>query len=125
MLKHVAAALVALSLVTTSAAMADSYRDHYSDRDSWNHHDERYDGDHDRDHLRASPYRESAGHYHYWRRDVRLPRAYYAPGYIVNDYHSYHLRRPPRGCHWVRVDRDAVLVAFATGVVVDAIYNRF
>ena len=125
MLKQVAAALVALSLVTTtSAALADSYRDHDGGRDGWGHHDERHDRDHRHDHYR-SPYRESYGHYHYWRRDDRLPRAYYAPRYIVNDYHSYQLRPPPRGCHWVRVDRDAVLVAVATGVVLDAIYNRF
>jgi len=125
MLKHVAAALVALSLVTASTAMADSRRDHYWDHDRWDHDDERHDGDHRHDHFRADPYRATAGHYHYWRRDDRLPTAYYAPRYIVHDYHARHLRPPPRGCHWVRVDRDAVLVAIATGVVLDAVYNRF
>ena len=125
MSKRVAAALIAFSLVTSSAAMADSRRDHDWDGDRWGHHGERHERDHHRDHFRARSYREPAGHYHYWRRDDRLPGAYYAPRYFVHDYHAYHLRPPPRGCHWVRVDRDALLVAVATGVVLDAVYNRF
>ena len=40
---------------------------------------------------------------------------YYARPYRIYDYRGYRLRHPPHGHHWVRVDRDAVLVAIATG----------
>jgi Ni/Co efflux regulator RcnB len=117
MLKHVAATLVALSLVTTSAAMAEPHGDReYSDR---------YSGDYERDqrhdHLRGSRY----GHEHRWLRGERLPGSYYASPHIVHDYRVHDLRRPPRGCHWVRIGRDAVLAAIATGVVLDVVYDRF
>jgi Ni/Co efflux regulator RcnB len=54
-----------------------------------------------------------------------LPRAYYASRYVVHDYNAYHLHRPPHGHHWVRVDRDVVLTAIATGAVVAVVSNLF
>jgi Ni/Co efflux regulator RcnB len=121
MFKPIAAALVALSLITTSAAIADSRHDSYGHRDHWERHGGDYDRDHHYDRFRAGPYH----HHHYWRHDERLPVAYYAPPYVVRDYPRYQLHRPPRGYHWVRVDRDAVLAAIATGIVLDVIYDRF
>lgn len=126
MFKRVAAAFVAISLVTASAAMADSRRDHHGRRDNWDHHGERYDRDQHHNRFRPRPYRQPAGYRdHHWRRGEHLPVAYYAPPHIVHDYHVHHLHRPPHGYHWVRVDRDAVLAAIASGVVLDVIYNRF
>lgn len=61
-------------------------------------------------------YRWTAGHY--------LPRAYYGPTYYV-DYRPYRLAPPPYGHHWVRVDNDVLLVALATGLVVDSVYGLF
>jgi Ni/Co efflux regulator RcnB len=124
MFKHVATALIALSLVTTSAAMAGS-RDDGAYRDHWDRQGH-YERDHHRDRFHESRYREWNGHrHHYWARGERLPVAYYAPRHIVHDYRVYDLGRPPRGCHWVRVGRDAVLAAIATGIVLDVVYDRF
>jgi Ni/Co efflux regulator RcnB len=50
---------------------------------------------------------------------------YYAPSYVIGNYHECGLRRPPHGHHWVRVNHDAVLAVVATGVVLDVIYNQF
>jgi Ni/Co efflux regulator RcnB len=122
MLKHVAATLVALSLVTTSVAMAEPRGDHHGDRDYSDRHSEYYERDQHHDRSHESRYRDEHRH---WLRGERLPVRYYAPPYIVHDYRVYDLRRPPRGYHWVRVGRDAVLAAVATGIVLDVFYDRF
>ena len=63
--------------------------------------------------------------YHSWRRGDRLPY-YYRSHYDVVDYRYYHLRPPPRGCHYVRDDRgEILLVAIATGVILSAILNDY
>jgi Ni/Co efflux regulator RcnB len=122
MLKQAAAALVALSLVTTSAAMAEPRGERHADRDYSDHHSSYYELDQRHDRFHESRYDHDGRH---WLRGERLPASYYAPRYIVHDYHVHDLRRPPRGCHWVRVGRDAVLAAIATGVVLDIVYDRF
>lgn len=103
-------------------------RDRHEDHDrgehrgEWRHHDE------DRDHYRfeSREYHRPHGYYvHYWRRGDRLPIDYRAPVYVVPDVAVYHLRPPPPGYYWVRVDNNAVLAAVATGVVVDIAYNLF
>ena len=106
-------------------------RDH--DRRDWRHHDRRSDRDYhherrDRDRYRyryGEYYRPSGYYHHYWRRGERMPRAYYSRPYVIYDYHRCGLRAPPRGHHWVRVDRDAVLAVIATGIVLDVIYDNF
>lgn len=58
--------------------------------------------------------------HHNWRNGDRLPEQYRR--YASIDWHAHHLRRPPRGYHWVRVDDDYVLVAVATGIVLETIF---
>ncbi|HEU4623375.1 MAG TPA: RcnB family protein [Steroidobacteraceae bacterium] len=71
-------------------------------------------------------YSPPPGYYvHTWRRGERLPVAYYAPRYVIADYHECGLRAPPVGYHWVRVNNDAVLAAVATGVVLDVALHLF
>ncbi len=71
-------------------------------------------------------YRRPYGYYsHSWARGERLPSPYYSSSYVVYDYDRCGLRRPPYGYHWVRVDRDVVLAAVASGVILDVIYNQF
>jgi Ni/Co efflux regulator RcnB len=61
---------------------------------------------------------------HRWRRGERLP-AYYHRHYARVDWRRHHLRRPPRGYHWVRDDRgEYLLVGIATGVILSAILNN-
>lgn len=64
-------------------------------------------------------------HVRSWRHGDHLPRQYYESRYIVHDYHSYHLHRPPHGHHWVRVNNDVVLAAVASGLVVSVVNGLF
>jgi Ni/Co efflux regulator RcnB len=106
----------------------DARRDHK--RDDRHYRNDRRD---DRRDWRQERRRVHVGAYHFprgyrhnkWRRGDRLPRAYYARPYVVNDYYGYRLHAPPRGYHWVRVNHDVVLAAIATGVVLDVLYNHF
>lgn len=136
------------SLVTGSAALADGRgHGHDSDRErSRSHHVERRDYDrrdydrhdfrpyaHSRDGYRAPQryggygyYSRPHGYYsHRWSRGERLPLAFYARPYVVDDFYGYGLYGPPRGYHWVRVDGDAVLAAVATGIVLDTVFHAF
>jgi len=40
---------------------------------------------------------------------------------VIRDYRHYQLRSPPRGYHWVRANNDYLLVAIATGVILDLV----
>jgi Ni/Co efflux regulator RcnB len=60
------------------------------------------------------------GQRHHWERGHR----YDGPVVIVRDYERYRLREPPRGYHWVRDDdNNYVLVAIATGIILDLVLN--
>lgn len=140
------------ALIASSVAMADTakgrdhgrkeqYYSHDSRRDERRHewrddrwHYRRYDHryhDYDRrgyhhGRTRAGEYRHPRGYRpHVWRRGERLPVAYYARPYVVRDYRGCHLRQPPRGAHWVRVNNDVLLAAIATGIVLDVVYDHF
>ncbi|MCO5079269.1 MULTISPECIES: RcnB family protein [unclassified Chelatococcus] len=57
-----------------------------------------------------------------WKKGNRLPPAY--RGHVVRDYGRYHLRPPPRGYNWVRVDNNYLLIATATGLISSIIAGR-
>lgn len=59
-----------------------------------------------------------------WRVGHRLPSSYYQRNYHV-DYRTYRLPSPPYGYHWVRVDRDVVLVANNSGLIRDILHGLF
>jgi len=103
-MKHLLCATLALSLLGGSAAVADPHghgRGHGHGRhDNGNH----YGWD----------------KHHRWARGDRLPPQYRSRGYYV-DYRVHHLRRPPYGYRWVRVDNDYVMVALATGLIASII----
>ncbi|GGA84027.1 hypothetical protein GCM10011521_22990 [Arenimonas soli] len=66
-----------------------------------------------------------SGHrYVRWGVGHRMPPAYYGRPYYV-DYNRYRLPPPPYGHRWVRSDRDVVLVALATGLVLDVLYDLY
>ncbi len=78
--------------------------------------DERYD---------AGAYRPPPGYYYRdWRDGDRLPSAFRAPAYVIPDAALYHLRPPPPGYYWVRVNNNAVLAGIATGVILDVLQDR-
>lgn len=107
---------------------SDGRRDHDNDRDRY----VRYGNDGDRGHNRGRG--NANGHYKNWhdrgRHEGWYKRGGYLPveyrtRYVVTDWRHDHLREPPRGYHWVRSDNgDFLLVAIATGVIVDLLLNQ-
>lgn len=59
-----------------------------------------------------------AGPRHDIYRGARLPTYYRTPHYVVQDWRYHRLPAPPRGHYWVQVGADYLLVAIATGIVV-------
>ena len=135
---------MALSLVASSLALADPpgdrgdgdhhewHHEHHEHHDrgehrGWrHHHDEDCDDDCDHDRFDSGEYYRPHGYYvREWHRGDRLPIEFRAPVYVVPDIAVYHLRPPPPGYYWVRVDNNAVLAAVATGIVVDVAVNLF
>jgi Ni/Co efflux regulator RcnB len=89
-------------------------RDGYQARGGGRYGNEGYGGEHRWD---------GAGPEHSWHRGDRLPSQYRSHQYVVDDWRGHHLRRPPRGYHWVQSGGDYVLTAIATGVIADLIIN--
>ncbi|MGH8198937.1 MAG: RcnB family protein [Steroidobacteraceae bacterium] len=125
-MKRTIIAAMLLSLAVGSLALADPPQgyDHQ-------HHDEHH---HRVEHGHHGPSRfmmtgryvgPHGYHTHSWHRGDRLPPEYRGSAYVIPDVAVYHLRPPPRGYYWVRVDNNAVLAAIATGVVVDVSLNLF
>jgi len=58
-------------------------------------------------------------------RGDRLPQQYRNNRqYDVNDWQQRHLRKPPRGYHWVRDDNNNYfLAAVTTGLILDLLLN--
>ena len=116
--------LTALVVALPAISMADPGDRHDHDRD----HRDGY-AQHDRDHDRADwdhpgyrhDYYRGAGPNHDWQRGSSLPREYWGPRYVVNDWRGHHLSQPPRGYHWVSVNGDYVLAAVATGIILDTL----
>ena len=131
--------LIALALLTTGSLALAGQSGHDRDRRGQGHGyaDYRHDGRHgdyrrhdDRRHDyrrydsrryddRRYGYRDYSyrryGHHPRWERGHH----YYGPTYVVRDYGYYRLRQPPRGYHWVRANNDYLLVAIATGIILD------
>jgi Ni/Co efflux regulator RcnB len=71
-----------------------------------------------RDHERG------AGPDHSFHRGERLPTVYRSRQYVVDDWRGHGLRSPPRGYHWVQTGGDYVLVAIATGVILELLLGQ-
>lgn len=56
-----------------------------------------------------------------WHRGDRVPPPYRGRQYVVNNWRAHRLSAPPRGYHWVQYGADYMLVAIATGVIVQLI----
>jgi len=65
-----------------------------------------------------------AGPDHQFYRGGRLPTQYRSRQYVVDDWRGHHLSAPPRGYHWVQTGGDYVLVAIATGVILQLLLNQ-
>jgi len=65
-----------------------------------------------------------AGPEHQYYRGQRYPSEYRGHQYVVEDWRGHHLRPPPRGYHWVQNGGDYLLVAIASGVILDLLLNH-
>jgi len=65
-----------------------------------------------------------AGPDHQYRRGDRLPPSYRERGYVVDDWRGHNLSAPPRGYHWVQTSADYVLVAIATGIILQLLLGN-
>jgi len=59
----------------------------------------------------------------YWHRGAYVPVVYRR--YYVQDYYYYGLRPPPPGYRWVYADGNFVLMALATGLIVEVLLDRY
>jgi Ni/Co efflux regulator RcnB len=57
-------------------------------------------------------------------RGDRLPPQYRQRGYVVENWRGHNLSAPPRGYHWVQTGADYVLVAIATGIILQLMLNH-
>lgn len=72
------------------------------------------------------PYRRPAGWTaHRWAYGEILPRAYWAPQYLIGDYWLFGLEVPPVGYEWVRDGNDALLIDVNTGEILQVEYGVF
>lgn len=56
-----------------------------------------------------------------WRKGYRMAPGDWNRGDRITNWSHYHLRRPPRGYEWRRVDGNYVLAAVATGVIASVV----
>ncbi len=142
-----AALIAAGATATASAADAQSRYDRNDRQEQrYDRRDDRREWRQDR-RLDRRDYRQQARAYERWQRAERRYNAgrYYAPrgyqvrtwsygqripvhysrGYVINDYHRYGLRAPPRGYHYVRSGNDVVLAAVAGGLITAVIAGLF
>jgi len=131
--KPIFSALVAMTLAAAGSAFADSRGDRddrgraqrgdqHDRRDNAGQRSDRRDfrgprHDARRDWRGAGPNRS-------FHRGDRLPAAYRHRHYVVNDWRGHRLSAPPRGYHWVQTGGDYVLVAIATGVILQLMLNN-
>jgi Ni/Co efflux regulator RcnB len=59
-----------------------------------------------------------------WRRGGHVPPEYRHRQYVVSDWRAHRLNAPQRGQQWVQVGGDYVLMAAATGVIVQLMLNQ-
>jgi Ni/Co efflux regulator RcnB len=62
--------------------------------------------------------------HHDWRKGQRLSGDYRDRQYVVDDWHGYGLRQPPRGYQWVGVNGDYLLVAAASGLIAQIVVGH-
>ncbi len=96
-MKRLICVTFALSLLGGTAAIADEHGHDYN----------RYDNNHQYDRAHWGRGDHFSGHYQ-----------------GVDDWQGHHLRRPPRGYHWVQTDDgDYILVAITSGIIFDMMLN--
>ncbi len=124
--KTVLTTIMALALVAGPMAFAQG-DSHGPGSDRWQREESR---EHRQNHNSRRDNREErrdergAGPEHEFHRGDRLPPQYHNRQYVVDDWRGHRLSEPPRGYHWVQYGSDYVLVAIATGVILNLMLSR-
>lgn len=84
----------------------------------------RYDRDHGPNEQYGRWEDRGAGPDHQYRRGDRLPGDYRGRSYVVENWRSHNLSEPPRGHRWVQTGADYLLVAIATGLIVQVLLGN-
>lgn len=122
-MKRLIIAAAALTLLAAPGFAQDNdHHDHNNNNSMMmNHHDDHSNSmmmnRHD-DHAGNSMMMQA---HHDWHKGDHIGTADWNRGQRVSDYNRYHLRRPPRGYEWRRVDNNYVLAAVAGGLVASVI----
>lgn len=149
-LLSLSAVLGAMLMLASGSVLAQGNsqgRGHGHDNKGYGQNDGDRGNGHDRDrHRRDDGYRDDRGRYvrndrgpgrgryknwhdrgrheGWYKRGGYLP-VEYRTRYVVTNWRQDRLREPPRGYHWVRSDNgDFLLVAIATGVIIDLLLNQ-
>ena len=123
--KTVVSALMAVYLTTGGLTFAQGNGDR-NDRGR----NEQRDGQQDRreSHSRGNSDQQrderGVGRNHEFHSGDRLPAEYRHRQYVVNDWRGHHLSAPPRGYQWVQSGSDYVLIAIATGIIVQLLLSN-
>ena len=142
--KAVLCAVLATSLLTTPFAMAQGDSQYpnkgYEQKQRGNDRDGRderrqkkrnnnYEGrghgyGYGHGHGHAQRGERGAGPEHSYYRGERMPPQYRTRQYVVEDWRGHRLSAPPRGYQWVQSGSDYVLVAIATGVILNLLLSN-
>ena len=143
--KAIISAVVALSMLSSSAAFAQRNDrgndrndraeqgqrgdDHRNDDRRGEDHNGQYQGRNDRNNYTPVDHdnrggERGAGPRHDMRKGGRLSNDYRGNQYVVSDWRGHHLNAPPRGYHWVQTGGDYVLAAVATGIILQVLLNN-
>lgn len=135
--KTVLSAILAIAMASGGAAFAqgNSRHDERGDRDDRARHEQPQRRDHrdNRDHrgpdrrddrAHDNHDRRGAGPNNSFHRGERLPAQYRGRQYVVDDWRGHHLSAPPRGYHWVQTGGDYLLVAVASGVILQLLLSN-
>ena len=120
-MKRLIIAAAALTLLATPGFAQDNeHRDDHRNDSMMSHHDDHSNSmmSHHDEHSNAMMMQ---GHHNGWHKGDRIGGDDWDRGERVADYHQYHLRRPPHGYEWRRVDNNYVLAAVAGGVIASVI----
>lgn len=122
-MKKILTSVIAFGVAIGTLASSVNAEDYYHHDRDWGRHDNReYPARHEREREREFRHeREREIRHERWERGHALPYQYRRE--IVGNYGYYHLRRPPHGYHWVRVNGDYLLVAITTGIIADIILH--
>jgi Ni/Co efflux regulator RcnB len=134
--KVLVAALTAMYLTASGLTLAQGNSDHNRGKGEREQHNGRQDSD-ERDGRGSYDKRENngrdphdkhhgergAGPSHSYYKGEHLPVEYRHRQYVVDDWRGHRLSAPPRGYHWVQTGSDYVLVAIATGIILQLFLN--